>query len=66
MQQPACRDWGQLMQPTAHTIQDIPCIQRYRARGSMKESMRQMRLSYGRYHKHAGRIVTERKLRRDA
>ncbi len=66
MQQSARRDGGQLMQPSANTMQDIPCIQCYRARGSMKESVRQMRLSYGRYHKHAGRIVTERKLRRDA
>jgi len=54
------------MQPSAHTTQDLPCIQRYRARGSMKESVRQMHLSYGRYHKHGGRIVTERKSRRDA
>jgi hypothetical protein len=66
MQQLACRDGGQLMQLMAHTTQDLLCIQRYRARGSMKESVRQMRLSYGRYHKHAGQIVAERKLRRDA
>ncbi len=66
MQQLACRDGGQLMQPSAHTTQDLPCIQRYRARGSIKESVRQMHLSYGRSHKHGGRIVTERKSRRDA
>ncbi len=66
MQQPVRRDEGQLMQPSAHTTQAIPCIQRYWATGSMKKSVRQMHLDNRCYHKHAGLIVTERKLRRDA
>ena len=61
MQQLACRDGGQPMQPIAHTAQAIPRIQRYRATSSMKKSVRQMHLGYRCYHKHAGQIVTERK-----
>ncbi len=66
MQQLACRDGGQLMQPSTHTTQDLPCIQRYRARGSIKENVRQMRLSYECYQTYAGWIVAERKLRQNA
>jgi hypothetical protein len=66
MQQPTGSDGRELMPSTAHTTRDIPCIQRFQAHGSMKESVRQMHLDYGRYHKHTGRIVTERKSRREA
>ncbi len=54
------------MQPSAHTTQAIPCIQRYQAIGSMKGSVRQIHMSYKCYQTHVGLIVAERKLRRDA
>jgi len=44
-------------------IQEMELIRRYRATGSIKESIRQMHLSYGRYQRHASRIVEQRKLK---
>jgi len=66
MQQPTGSNGRQLMQSTAHTAWDIPCIQRFQAHDSRKESVRQMHLDYGRSHKYSGRIVTERTSRGEA
>jgi hypothetical protein len=39
-------------------------IRRFKACGSIKETLSQMHVSYGRYQKHASQIVYERKLRK--
>lgn len=44
--------------------QETEFVRRYKACGSIKESLAQMHISYGRYQRCASRIVSERKLRR--
>ncbi len=43
--------------------QETEFIRRYRACGSIREAILQMHISYGRYQKHASRIVKERNLK---
>ncbi len=43
--------------------QETEFIRRYRACKSIREAILQMHISYGRYQKHASRIVKERNLK---
>ena len=44
--------------------QEADFVRRFKATGSIKESLTQMHISYGRYQRHASQIVGERHLRR--
>lgn len=46
--------------------QEAEFVRRYRETGSIKESITQMHLSYGRYQRHASEIVQARRLKKEA
>lgn len=45
--------------------QEADFVHRYRETGSIKESIAQMHLSYGRYQRHASEIVQARRLKKE-